>query len=146
MLVSPNCKNNKGIKFHWNLHQSKKARWYVRFQSFLQGGQSKKIAFRRLKLTSSLLLIIMKIQWTRWTSLRQKQLLFIKLLCISNLKDTRFLNRMRHCLSPNNMLEKSWGSICSTVVEHTPAEQNSWGHGFDSRQVLGFFSSLSIPQ
>ena len=27
------------------------------------------------------------------------------------------------------------GSGCRTAVEHTPAEQNSWGRGFDSRQV-----------
>ena len=35
----------------------------------------------------------------------------------------------------------SWllGSGWSTAVEHTPAEQNSRGRGFYSRQVLGFF-------
>ena len=38
------------------------------------------------------------------------------------------------------------GSGCSTEVEHTAAEQNSWGCEFNSRRVLGFFSSLSIPQ
>ena len=32
-----------------------------------------------------------------------------------------------------------WGSSCGTAVEHMPAEQNSWGHGFDSGQVLGCF-------
>ena len=38
------------------------------------------------------------------------------------------------------------GSSCSTAVEHTPVEQNSGGRGFDSRQVLGFLSPISIPQ
>ena len=32
------------------------------------------------------------------------------------------------------------GSGCSTAVEHTPAERNFGGRGFDSCQVLGFFS------
>ena len=32
------------------------------------------------------------------------------------------------------------GSSCSTALEHTPVlEQNSWGCGFDSQWVLGFF-------
>ena len=37
-------------------------------------------------------------------------------------------------------------SCCSTAVEHMPMEQNSWGRGFDSSQMLGFASSLSISQ
>ena len=32
------------------------------------------------------------------------------------------------------------GSGWSTVEEHMPTERNSWGRGFDSHQVLGFFS------
>ena len=36
------------------------------------------------------------------------------------------------------------GSSCSTAVEHTPAEHNSWGCGFKSRRVLGFFLLFSI--
>ena len=28
---------------------------------------------------------------------------------------------------------------CSTVVDHTPAEQNSWGHGLNSHRPLAFF-------
>ena len=31
------------------------------------------------------------------------------------------------------------GNCCSTVVEHTPAEQNTLGHGFNSCLVLVFF-------
>ena len=30
------------------------------------------------------------------------------------------------------------------MVEHRPLEQNSWGHGFKSRRVLGSFLSLSL--
>ena len=30
-------------------------------------------------------------------------------------------------------------SGCSTMIENTPAEQNSWGGGLDSRWLLGFF-------
>ena len=30
------------------------------------------------------------------------------------------------------------GSSCSTAVEHTPAEQNSWGRGFLSHRVLSY--------
>ena len=41
------------------------------------------------------------------------------------------------------IFSKTLGSGCSTAVEHTPAEQNSWVRGFDSRQVLGFFLLLS---
>ena len=50
-----------------------------------------------------------------------------------NLKDSYFFFKL--------------GSGCSTAVEHTPAEQNTWGSGFNSCQVLGFFLlflSLSI--
>ena len=36
------------------------------------------------------------------------------------------------------------GSGCSTAVEHTPAEENSWGRGFNSRQVLEIFLFLSL--
>ena len=32
----------------------------------------------------------------------------------------------------------SWGCGCSTAVEHSAAEQNSWGRGFESCRVLGF--------
>ena len=35
-------------------------------------------------------------------------------------------------------------SGCSTAVEQTPAEQNSWCRGFKSRHVLGFFLLFSI--
>ena len=35
------------------------------------------------------------------------------------------------------------GYGCIKAVEHTPAEQSSWGRGFDSLQVLGFFLLLS---
>ena len=38
------------------------------------------------------------------------------------------------------------GSGSSTVVEHTPMEQNSWGWWFESCRMLRCFSSLSIPQ
>ena len=37
------------------------------------------------------------------------------------------------------------GSGCSTAVERRPAEQNSWGRGFDSYQVLGFFLFSFYP-
>ena len=35
-------------------------------------------------------------------------------------------------------------SGCSTVVEHTPPEQTSWGCGFESCRMLVFLSSLSF--
>ena len=38
------------------------------------------------------------------------------------------------------------GRRCSTAVDHMPAEKNSWGRGFESHRVLGFFSSPSIPR
>ena len=38
------------------------------------------------------------------------------------------------------------GSSSSTAVEHRPTEQNSQGQGFNSRQVMGFLFTLSIPQ
>ena len=34
------------------------------------------------------------------------------------------------------------GCGCSTAVEHMPAEKNTRGRGFESRQVLGFFLLL----
>ena len=42
----------------------------------------------------------------------------------------------------NDILATTWqllGSGCSTVVGHTPNEQNTLGRGFDSSRVLGFF-------
>ena len=37
------------------------------------------------------------------------------------------------------------GSGCSTAIEHTPAEQNSLGHRFNSCGVLGFFLFSFYP-
>ena len=34
------------------------------------------------------------------------------------------------------------GSGCGKATEHTPRNRNSTGHGFDSCQLLGIFSSL----
>ena len=44
-------------------------------------------------------------------------------------------------LKLQKLLTTLLGCSCSTVEEHTPAEQNSWGRGFESRQVQGFSSS-----
>ena len=41
------------------------------------------------------------------------------------------------------MSTAQWGSGCSTAVEHTPAEQNSWGTRFESRGC-GFFPFIYI--
>ena len=49
-------------------------------------------------------------------------------------------------LLPSLHFNEATGSSCSTAVENIPAEQNSWGCGFEFCQIQGFFllfSSLS---
>ena len=47
-------------------------------------------------------------------------------------------------LDQNYDVRYKWGSSCSKAVEYTPVKQNSWGHGFESWQALGFFLFISI--
>ena len=58
-----------------------------------------------------------------------------------------FLDQLstRFSISKCYHVRANLGSSCSTAVEHTPGEQNSWGQVFKSRRVLGFFSSLLYP-
>ena len=54
-------------------------------------------------------------------------------------------NRLLHECNPRSRLVWS-GNCCSTVVELTPAEQNSLGRGFNSFLVLGFSSFLQSSE
>ena len=49
------------------------------------------------------------------------------------------LNKNNRIVKPRDNINQLFlGSSWSTAVEHTSAEQNSWGRGFESHQVLGF--------
>ena len=81
----------------------------------------------------------------------QKQTAFVSSFLLSRLWNGEFWRLLTKKKSADRKLRNFnyWflvGSSCSTVVEHPPAEQNSWGSGLESRRVLGFFllfSSLS---